>query len=370
MQQQCRVPAPCIPATQQLSPACLPLALQLVAGGRGILAADESTTTVGKRLASIGVENSAPNRAALRRMLFGAPGLERHISGVILFEETLLQADDAAGGAAAAGQARLVDLLSSQGVLLGIKVDTGLAPLPVSPGESFTQGFDNLAARCAKAKAAGASFAKWRAVLHIRQACATSPGLPSEAAVAAAAQGLALYAAISQAAGLVPIVEPEVLADGDHGIELCEAVTQRVLAAVFKALADAGVLLEGMLLKPNMVTPGSSAPAAAADDVAAATLRVLRRTVPPAVPGIVFLSGGQSEADATRHLALMNSGALAGSKPWVLSFSYGRALQASALQAWGGQAGNAAAGQAAFMARAAANSAAARGGEEAAPNSS
>ncbi|WIA39830.1 hypothetical protein OEZ86_013280 [Tetradesmus obliquus] len=346
------------------------VAKQLVAGNRGILAADESTTTVGKRLASIGVANSAPNRAALRRMLFTSPGIEQHISGAILYEETLLQADDEAGGAAAAGQARLVQQLSSRGVLLGIKVDTGLAPLPASPEESFTQGFDNLAARCAAYKAAGASFAKWRAVIHIRQATANTPGLPSEAAVAAAARGLALYAAISQAAGLVPIVEPEVLADGAHSIELCEAVTQRVLAAVFKELADAGVMLEGILLKPNMVTPGSSAAPAAPAEVAAATLRVLRRTVPPAVPGIVFLSGGQSEVDSTRHLALMNSGALPGPKPWVLSFSYGRALQASALKAWGGQAGKVAAGQAAFMARAAANSAAARGEEEAGPSSS
>eukprot|EP00775_Hariotina_reticulata_P009181 gene9181-9347_t len=273
-------------------------------------------------------------------------------TGVILFEETLFQTRSN-------GQ-RLVDLLTGQGILLGIKVDTGLQPLPASPQESYTQGLDNLRARCQRYREAGAVFAKWRAVIHIRQPSPGAAALPSEAAVAAAAQGLAMYAAVAQSAGLVPIVEPEVLSDGDHDLATCEAVTTRVLSAVFKELLSAGVLLEGMLLKPNMVLAGAStATAAAAEEVAAATLRTLRRTVPPAVPGIVFLSGGQSEGEATQHLLLMNQ--LTGPKPWVLSFSYGRALQASALKAWGGSASGVAAGQAAFAARAAANRAAALG---------
>eukprot|EP00878_Enallax_costatus_P009086 GHUV01009499.1.p1 GENE.GHUV01009499.1~~GHUV01009499.1.p1 ORF type:complete len:343 (+),score=135.16 GHUV01009499.1:415-1443(+) len=329
------------------------VAQRLAASGRGILAADESISTVGKRLASINVENSESNRAALRHMLFTSEGIERYISGVILYEEQLYQTGPD-------GQ-RLVQHLTNKGVLLGIKVDTGLVELPGSPGEQFTQGLDNLKARCLKYKEAGASFAKWRAVINIRPAAEGVSALPSEAAVAAAARGLAMYAAICQSAGLVPIVEPEVLSDGSHDISACESVTQRVLSAVFKELQDAGVLLEGILLKPNMVLPGSSnssSQKATPEQVAAATLRVLRRTVPPAVPGIVFLSGGQSEQEATQHLALINQ--QPGLKPWVLTFSYGRALQASALKAWQGQQGSVAAGQAAFMERAAANGAAAQ----------
>eukprot|EP00879_Flechtneria_rotunda_P008624 GHRR01009037.1.p1 GENE.GHRR01009037.1~~GHRR01009037.1.p1 ORF type:complete len:383 (+),score=142.26 GHRR01009037.1:277-1425(+) len=331
------------------------IAQQLIALPKGILAADESTSTVGKRLSSINVDNTEASRTALRHLLFTTPDIEQYISGVILYEETLFQQGP--------DGKQLVDQLTSRGILLGIKVDIGLAQLPSSPDESFTQGLDNLKARCLHYKEAGASFAKWRAVINIRTSN-SGPVLPSEAAIAAAARGLAMYAAICQSAGLVPIVEPEVLSDGDHDISVCEAVTQRVLAAVFKALHDDQVLLEGILLKPNMVLPGSSSRSSRSpQEVAAATLRVLHRTVPPAVPGIVFLSGGQSEQEATEHLALVNQ--QPGPKPWALSFSYGRALQASALKAWLGKEASVQAAQQAFLARAAANSAAVQGKLEA-----
>ena len=258
----------------------------------------------------------------------------------ILFEETLFQS--------ASDGTPFVDILKAADILPGIKVDKGVVALGGTDDETTTQGLDDLGKRCAKYYEAGARFAKWRAVLKI------SDIAPSELAIHENAYGLARYAAICQENGLVPIVEPEILTDGPHSIEKCQAVTEAVLAAVYKALADHHVLLEGTLLKPNMVTPGSEAPPVSPGEVAAATVRALSRTVPSAVPGVVFLSGGQSEEDASVNLSAMN--ALQGiAKPWALTFSYGRALQASALKAWGGKADQLAAGAAAFMARAKAN---------------
>ena len=258
----------------------------------------------------------------------------------ILFEETLFQS--------ASDGTPFVDILKAADILPGIKVDKGVVALGGTDDETTTQGLDDLGKRCAKYYEAGARFAKWRAVLKI------SDVAPSELAIHENAYGLARYAAICQENGLVPIVEPEILTDGPHSIEKCQAVTEAVLAAVYKALADHHVLLEGTLLKPNMVTPGSEAPPVSPGEVAAATVRALSRTVPSAVPGVVFLSGGQSEEDASVNLSAMN--ALQGiAKPWALTFSYGRALQASALKAWGGKADQLAAGAAAFMARAKAN---------------
>lgn len=324
----------------------------IASAGKGILAADESTGTIGKRLSSIGVANEEPNRRALRQLLFSADGTEKYISGVILYEETLYQkAEDGS---------QLVKLLQDKGIVLGIKVDKGVVPLYGTDGETCVQGFDGLAERCAKYYEAGARFAKWRAVLKI------GSSLPSELSVHENAYGLARYAAICQANGLVPIVEPEILMDGSHDINTCAAVTERVIAACYKALSDHHVLLEGTLLKPNMVTPGAeSGSQASPEEIGAATVRVLQRTVPPAVPGVHFLSGGQSEEQASANLNAMN--ALPGAKPWALSFSYGRALQASTLKAWGGKAENVAAAQKALMTRAQANSLASLGklGQEA-----
>ncbi len=269
----------------------------------------------------------------------------------ILYEETL--------GQSTAGGVPFVEALARKGILSGIKLDTGTAPLPGGAScETWTSGLDTLAARAARSYAAGARFAKWRAVLTIDAAT----GAPTPLALAEAAHGLARYAATCQAAGLVPVVEPEVLADGTHSLEACAAATERALRALFAALAENGVLLEGVLLKPNMVTPGLSCPAGSVSHavVAAATLAVLRRCVPAAVPGVLFLSGGQSEADASANLdAIVRAAGPAA--PWGLSFSYGRALQASTLAAWRGQQGNVAAAQAAFLKRCAANGAAARG---------
>ncbi len=286
------------------------------------------------------MDNVEDNRRALREMLFRADGISNHISGVILFEETLFQA--------ASDGTPFVDILKAADILPGIKVDKGVVALGGTDDETTTQGLDDLGKRCAKYYEAGARFAKWRAVLKI------SESAPSELAIHENAYGLARYAAICQENGLVPIVEPEILTDGPHSIEKCQAVTEAVLASVYKALADHHVLLEGTLLKPNMVTPGSEAPPVSPGEVAAATVRALSRTVPAAVPGVVFLSGGQSEEDASVNLSAMN--ALQGiAKPWALTFSYGRALQASALKAWGGKADQLGAGTAAFMVRAKAN---------------
>ncbi|KAK3405845.1 hypothetical protein EUGRSUZ_K02073 [Eucalyptus grandis] len=299
--------------------------------GKGILAADESTGTIGKRLSSINVENVEENRRALRELLFTAPGALQYLSGVILFEETLYQKT-------AAGKP-FVEVLKEGGVLPGIKVDKGT---------TTTQGLDGLAQRCQKYYEAGARFAKWRAVLKI------GPTEPSQLAINENANGLARYAIICQENGLVPIVEPEILVDGPHDIEKCADVTERVLAACYKALNDHHVLLEGTLLKPNMVTPGSEAPKVAPEVIAEYTVRALQRTMPPAVPAVVFLSGGQSEEEATLNLNAMNK--LKGKKPWSLSFSFGRALQQSTLKSWAGKEENVPKAQAALFTRCKANS--------------
>ncbi|KAJ7556033.1 hypothetical protein O6H91_05G066000 [Diphasiastrum complanatum] len=308
--------------------------------GKGILAADESTGTIGKRLASIHVENVESNRQALRELLFTTPGALQYLSGVILFEETLYQKT--------AGGKPFVEVLNEGGVIPGIKVDKGTVDLAGTNGETTTQGLDGLAGRCQEYYKAGARFAKWRAVLKI------GPNEPSELSIQQNAHGLARYAIICQENGLVPIVEPEILVDGPHDIRKNAAVTEQVLAAVYKALNDHHVLLEGSLLKPNMVTPGSEAPKVFPGEIGKYTVEALQRTVPVAVPGIVFLSGGQSEEEATVNLDAMNK--LDTVKPWTLSFSFGRALQQSTLKTWAGKKENVPAAQAVFLARCKANS--------------
>jgi len=308
--------------------------------GKGILAADESTGTIGKRFASINVENVEDNRRALRELLFCTPGALQYISGVILFEETLYQSTKAGKP--------FVEVLKEANVLPGIKVDKGTVELGGTNGETTTQGHDDLGKRCAKYYEAGARFAKWRAVLKI------GPNEPSQLSIDQNAQGLARYAIICQENGLVPIVEPEILVDGPHDIDRCAYVTEIVLAACYKALNDQHVLLEGTLLKPNMVTPGSDSKKVAPEVIAEYTVRTLQRTVPPAVPAVVFLSGGQSEEEATKNLNAMNK--LQTKKPWSLSFSFGRALQQSTLKAWAGKEENLEKAQAAFLVRCKANS--------------
>ncbi|KAF2287532.1 hypothetical protein GH714_001180 [Hevea brasiliensis] len=314
--------------------------MEILSFRKGILAADESTGTIGKRLASISVENVESNRQALRELLFTSPNALSYLSGVILFEETLYQKTS--------DGKPFVEVLQENNVVPGIKVDKGTVELAGTNGETTTQGFDSLGARCQQYYKAGARFAKWRAVLKI---CPTEP---SELAIQQNAQGLARYAIICQENGLVPVVEPEVLTDGPHDIKKCAYVTEIVLAAVYKALNDQHVLLEGTLLKPNMVTPGSDSPKVAAEVIAGYTVTALRRTVPPAVPGIVFLSGGQSEEEATQNLNAMNK--LPVLKPWTLSFSFGRALQQSTLKTWAGKKENVEKAQEAFLARCKANS--------------
>merc|ERR1712168_430384 len=330
------------------------IAQAIVAPGKGILAADESTGTMGKRLANCGLENTEDNRRAYRQLLFTSDKEEmgRRISGVILFHETLYQkADDGTP---------FVDLIKAAGIIPGIKVDKGVKDLFGSEGEGTTQGLDDLDVRCRQYKADGCQFAKWRSVLKIGK------NIPSYQAIMENANVLARSAATCQAAGLVPIVEPEVLCDGDHTLERCQKVTETVLAAVYKALSDHHVYLEGTLLKPNMVTPGQSCPQQATpEQIGKATVTALSRTVPPAVPGIVFLSGGQSEMQSTANLNAINK--YNGPKPWRLSFSFGRALQASAIKAWNGS--DVAAGQDQLLRRAAYNGAASIGqysGEESA----
>lgn len=308
--------------------------------GKGILAADESTGTIGKRLSSINVENVESNRRALRELLFTTPGALKFLSGVILFEETLYQKT--------ADGKPFVDLLKENGVLPGIKVDKGTVELAGTDGETTTQGLDGLAQRCQQYYAAGARFAKWRAVLKI------GPTEPSQLSINENANGLARYAIICQENGLVPIVEPEILVDGSHSIERCAAITENVLAACYKALNDHHVLLEGTLLKPNMVTPGSDSPKVSPEVIAEHTVRALQRTVPAAVPAIVFLSGGQSEEQATINLNAMNK--LQTKKPWSLTFSFGRALQQSTLKAWAGKEENVKHAQEVFYGRCKANS--------------
>ncbi len=322
------------------------IARALVAEGKGILAADESTPTIKKRFDSIDVESSEANRRAYRELLFTTPGLGEFISGVILFDETLRQQ--------AADGTPLVEILDRNGIIAGIKVDAGAKPLAGAPGEKVTEGLDGLRDRLAEYVTLGARFTKWRAVLAI------GDGLPSRQCIDANAEALARYAALSQEAGLVPIVEPEVLMDGDHTIERCFEVSEAVLHSVFAALSRHRVVLEDMLLKPNMVLSGKECPKQAdVQTVAAQTVRCLRHAVPAAVPGIVFLSGGQSDEVATAHLNGMN--ACARPHPWQLSFSYGRALQAPPLKAWSGKAANLKRAQDALHHRARLNGAARHG---------
>jgi fructose-bisphosphate aldolase class I len=317
----------------------------MVAPGKGILAADESTGTIKKRFDQIKLESTEENRRAYRELLFTAPGAADYISGVILFDETLRQK--------CADGTPFPAYLAGLGIVPGIKVDAGAKPLAGFPGETVTEGLDGLRQRLAEYHGLGARFAKWRAVIDI------ADGIPSRFAIKANAHALARYAALCQEAGIVPIVEPEVLMDGAHTIERCEEVTSATLQTVFDVLYAHRIHLEGIVLKPNMVIAGKKC-ATQADprQVAEATVRCLKRHVPASVPGIAFLSGGQTEAQATEHLSLMNA---IGSLPWELSFSYGRALQASTLQAWGGQAAHVAAAQRAFHKRARLNGLARRG---------
>lgn len=312
------------------------VARAIVAGQKGILAADESGPTIKKRLASINVESTEENRRRYRELLFTTKGIESAIGGVILYDETLRQATR--------DGTPFAELLTSRGIYPGIKVDQGSKPLALHDGEKVTEGLDGLRERLAEYKQLGAKFAKWRAVIEIDER-----RIPTRYGIQVNAHALARYAALCQEAGIVPIVEPEVLMDGAHDIVRCEAVTEQVLEAVFVELDAHRVLLEGMLLKPNMAIAGMKcAQQAGVEQVAAATLRCLRRHVPAAVPGIVFLSGGQSAEDATDHLNAMN---LMGPHPWQISFSYGRALQAPVLSAWKGQESNAMAAQEAFSER-------------------
>jgi fructose-bisphosphate aldolase, class I len=328
------------------------IAKKMVAKGKGLLAADESTATIKKRFDAIGVTNTEDNRRDYREFLFRtAPAMKEHISGVILYDETLRQK--------AKDGTPLVKLIEAAGAVPGIKVDAGAKPLAGSPGETITEGLDGLRERFVEYHKLGARFAKWRAVIDI------GAGIPTYNAINANAQALARYAALAQENGIVPIVEPEVLMDGDHDIDTCERVTSWILEAVFSQLFYARVALEGMILKPNMVVPGKKCPKQnSVAEVAERTLKVLRQRVPAAVPGIAFLSGGQSDEEATAHLDAMNRLAACGGTnpvPWPLTFSYGRALQAAPQKAWSGKADNVAAGQKAFAHRALMNSLAATG---------
>ncbi|MAF65197.1 MAG: fructose-bisphosphate aldolase class I [Planctomycetes bacterium] len=322
------------------------IALDLVAPQKGILAADESTPTIAKRLASVDVPNTEDQRRDYREMLFTSEGGNEFISGVILFDETLRQ--DALDGR------RLAHILSEQGIHPGIKVDKGAKSLAAAPGETVTEGLDGLRERLNEYAELGARFAKWRAVITI------GDDIPSETCIATNAHALARYAALCQEAGLVPIVEPEVLMDGAHDLARCDEVTRRTLSRTFEQLALQRVALDGMLLKPNMVIAGKDcAEQAGVEAVADATVACFLDTVPAEVPGIVFLSGGQTEEQATTHLSAMNQ--RHPDLPWQLSFSYGRALQASALAAWAGSRDRFAQGQTAFLHRARMNGAARSG---------
>uniref|UniRef100_A0A8C3JEQ3 Fructose-bisphosphate aldolase n=3 Tax=Charadriiformes TaxID=8906 RepID=A0A8C3JEQ3_9CHAR len=314
------------------------IAQRIVAPGKGILAADESTGSIAKRLSSVGAENTEENRRWYRQLLFTADSrVDPCIGGVILFHETLYQkADDGRP---------FPEVIRSKGALVGIKVDKGVVPLAGTNGETTTQGLDGLMERCAQYKKDGADFAKWRCVLKITE------HTPTRLAVMENANVLARYASICQQNGIVPIVEPEILPDGDHDLKHCQYVTEKVLAAVYKALSDHHVYLEGTLLKPNMVTPGHACSKKySPEEIAMATVTALRRTVPPAVPGITFLSGGQSEEEASINLNAINRCPLP--RPWALTFSYGRALQASALRAWAGKKDNTKAAQEEYVKRA------------------
>jgi fructose-bisphosphate aldolase, class I len=320
-------------------------AAAIVADGKGILAADESDGTIKKRFDSIGTESTEENRRAYRDLLFTTDGVEDYISGVILFDETIRQSS--------ADGTPFPKLLESKGVIPGIKVDKGAKPLALAEGETITEGLDGLRTRLDEYRELGARFTKWRGVISIGKS------IPSEYCLWTNAHALARFAALSQEAGLVPIVEPEVLMDGDHSLERSFEVTSRTLHAVFTELRDQRVHPEGMLLKPNMVLSGYEHPDQAShEQVAHETIRCFKRHVPAAVPGIVFLSGGQSDEDATANLNAINA---LGPHPWQLSFSYGRALQAPALKAWGGKEDNVQAAQRAYYHRAKMNSAARTG---------
>ena len=318
---------------------------RLISPGRGILAADESYPTITKRLSDHGIESTEENRRFYRALLATTPGIGEYVSGIIFFEETLGQKTD--------DGVRIPEACEREGIVPGIKVDKGLTELAGSGGEKVTQGLDNLGDRLDGYLEQGARFTKWRNVYSI------SEHTPGRQAIEANAEVLARYAAIAQSRGMVPIVEPEVLMDGDHDIERCAAVTEAAQTAVFEALRRHNVQLEYIVLKPNMVLPGKSQPRPDAETCAEYTLRVLRRTVPAAVPTINFLSGGQTAEEATANLNAMNQAD--GAKPWVLSFSYSRALQNPVQSAWKGEPGNKAAAQEAFLARARLNSLARQG---------
>jgi len=324
------------------------IAVKMVAGGKGLLAADESTATIKKRFDAISLVSTEESRRDYREMLFRSDdAMKKYISGVILYEETLFQK--------AADGTPFVDIIKAADSIPGIKVDVGAKPLAGFPGETVTEGLDGLADRLAKYYEAGARFAKWRGVI------AVSDTLPTYGAIKANAHALARYAALCQQAKIVPIVEPEVLMDGEPGtqsLDRSEEVTRWTLQIVFQELAEARINLEGMILKPSMVIDGKKVRKASVEQVAERTVKVLKETVPSAVPGIAFLSGGQSTEEATAHLSAINSGY---ELPWKVTFSYGRALQDSALKAWGGKAENVAAGQRAFTHRAEMNYLAAKG---------
>jgi fructose-bisphosphate aldolase class I len=336
-------------AENKYSAELMATARAIAAPGKGILAADESTGTIGKRFEKIKVKNERGNRREYRRMLFTSEGLEKYISGVICFEETLF--DKLEEGS----KVDLIQPLKDKGILIGIKVDLGTKHLPSTDDETYTQGLTDLDVRCRKYYEQGARFAKWRAVLRI------SKNTPSPLSIEDNAHGLAQYAAVCQQNGLVPIVEPEILMDGDHDIRVCAYWTEKVLSACYKKLNDFNVLLEGTLLKPNMVVNGEQcAKKATSQEIAAYTVRALQRSVPPAVPGITFLSGGQTEEEATVNLNALNALNL-GPRPWALTFSYGRALQQTVLSVWAGKAENVKAAQDALLVRARANSLASLG---------
>jgi fructose-bisphosphate aldolase class I len=316
----------------------------LVQPGKGILAADESHPTIAKRFEAVGVESTEDKRREYRSLIFSTPGLGEFVSGVILFEETL--------GQTSLDNVPITKLLQNQGIVPGIKVDTGKKPLINAPGDEITYGLDGLDDRLEIYKNQGARFAKWRAVYNV------SDTLPSRQAVEANAEMLARYAALCQSKGIVPIVEPEVLIDGNHTLERSADVNEAVIAEVFNALRRHRVQLEAIILKPSMVTPGKECAKASPEEVAKATLRVLRRVVPASVPGINFLSGGQTSEEATLNLNAMNS---LGQQPWSLSFSYGRALQEPAQKAWAGKLDNKHAAQTAMLKRARLNGAASSG---------
>ena len=322
-------------------------AKNICAPGKGILAADESTGTIGKRFEAISVENTEDNRRAYRELLFTSPRIEENISGVIMYEETVDQSS--------ADGKNFVELLSSRGIAAGIKLDKGIVPIGGTDGETATQGLDGLGARAAEFYAKGCRFAKWRAVLKIGNGC------PSMCAIRETAHTLARYGSICQDNGLVPIIEPEILSDGDHSIDECARVSELVFRTVMQAMLDQNLIIEGTLLKPNMITAGATHPEQGTpEQIAWLTVRTLSRSIVPALPGVVFLSGGQPEESASLNLNAMNKLENI-AKPWALTFSYGRALQQSVLKAWRGDVANVAAAQAALLERAQANGSAAKG---------